>query len=240
MKEKKDRVILKTVIAMLVVLIVFFIQGAVAVVGQARGLASAATRGAILWGSVLLTILFFFVKNKEIASLGFRKMAPGAAKKLLFFVPILAVALSNLIAGIDLSEGAKTVFANLFFTLAIGMIEEVYFRGIICNMWLKKSVVKAVIISSVLFGLAHLLNVIGGASPVMTLLQICFAFVYGLVFAVILHLGGSIIPCVLLHALHDFCSFISAEGSRGLNIALGMAQFLILLLYFVYLIKKEK
>ncbi|MBO4750470.1 MAG: CPBP family intramembrane metalloprotease [Lachnospiraceae bacterium] len=238
--KKKDRVVLKTVIACLVVLFVFFVQGAVVVVGQLEGLSSILSRGGILWGAAILTLLFFLVKDKGIAGLGFRKMNPGSAKKFLYFLPILVVALSHLIFGIDRSDGIKIVLANLFFTLAIGMIEELYFRGIICGLLLRKGVAKAVIISAVLFGLAHLMNVMGGAHLVETILQILFAFTYGLVFAVIFYVGGSIVPCLLLHALHDFCSFISADGSLALNIAVGTVQFLILLIYFIYLIKKEK
>ena len=238
--EKKDRTVLKTVIAFLIVLVVFFVQGAVVVVGQLQGLASIMIRGCVLWGAAILTLLFFFVKNKGLSEIGLRKMIPGTAKKVVFFVPILVVAFSHLICGIDRNEGVKTVLANLFFTLAIGMIEELYFRGIICGMWLRKSVGKAVIISSVLFGVAHILNVVGGANLLSTIFQIMFAFTYGLVFAVIFYVGGSIVPCLLLHALHDFCSFISADGSLTLNIALGFLQFLVLLIYFIFLIRKER
>lgn len=51
-----------------------------------------------------------------------------------------------------------------------------------------------------------------------TVLQICFALVYGMVFALIFAESGSLLPCVLLHALHDFCAFISGEGSAQFEI----------------------
>ena len=43
------------------------------------------------------------------------------------------------------------------------MAEEIFFRGIICGLWLKHDTIKAMIISSVLFGLSHILNIAGGA-----------------------------------------------------------------------------
>lgn len=43
------------------------------------------------------------------------------------------------------------------------MAEEVFFRGIICGAWLGHGVEKAMMISSVLFGLSHILNIAGGA-----------------------------------------------------------------------------
>ena len=55
----------------------------------------------------------------------------------------LLIALSPLVAGVDLEEVAAFLFANLFLTLGIGMAEEIFFRGIICNLWLKYGVIKA-------------------------------------------------------------------------------------------------
>ena len=49
--------------------------------------------------------------------------------------------------------------------------------------------------------------------------------------------SGSIIPCVLLHALHDFCSFISGDGSAQFEVVLGAVQFIVLLAYFIYLLR---
>ena len=96
---------------------------------------------------------------------------------------------------------------------------------------------KAMIISSVLFGFSHLLNIAGGAEFGETVLQICFALVYGMVFALIFAESGSLLPCVLLHALHDFCSFISGEASAQFEIILGAVQFIVLLVYFLYLFR---
>ena len=163
-------------------------------------------------------------------------MEKGAAKRLLYFVPLLVIAFSHFTAGFDMAEGLKFAMANIFFTLSIGMAEEIYFRGIICNMWLEKGIVKAMFVSAILFALCHLLNMAGGACVTATFLQICFAFIYGLVFALIFATGKSIVPCVLLHSLHDFCSFISADGSLTFNILLGSIQVVILIVYLIYLV----
>ena len=149
----------------------------------------------------------------------------------------MIIAFSHFASGFDVKEGFGYIAANLFFTLSIGMAEELYFRGILCNIWLKKGPVRAMVVSSVLFGVCHLLNIAGGSGLAVTLLQICFAILYGLVFALIFIRSGSLIPCVLLHALHDLCSFLSAEGSVTMSIVLGAIQTVILILYFVYLLK---
>ena len=76
-----------------------------------------------------------------------------------------------------------------------------------------------------------------GAELGETVLRICFALVYGMVFALIFAESGSLLPCVLLHALHDFCAFISGEGSAQFEIILGAVQFIVLLVYFLYLFR---
>lgn len=236
-KEKKDKRIIKTVIATMVLLIAFFVQGAVVVMWGISGVNSALYRGCIIWTLVILTLLYYSLKYKSLSILGFVRMEKGTAKRLLFFIPLFVIAFSHFIAGVDSGIGIKFGLANIFFTLSIGMAEEIYFRGIICNMWLEKGIVKAMVVSAVLFGLCHLLNIAGGASLEATALQICFAFIYGLVFALLFAVGKSIVPCVFLHALHDFCSFISADGSMTFNIVLGSIQFVILMIYFAYLLK---
>ena len=224
-------------IALLIMLAFFFVQGAAAVAGHLEGTTSALVRGGIIWLLVICTLLYFAVRHKIIAVLRFCRPKEGSLKKLLFCVPLIVIALSHFAAGPASGLSIGLFAADLFLTLSIGMAEEIYFRGIICNVWLEKGPYKAMVISSVLFGISHLMNIAGGAGVLATLLQICFAFIYGLVFALIFIRSGSLIPCILLHALHDMCSFISADGTVTVNVVLGAVQTLILVIYFVYLMK---
>ena len=233
--KRKDRIVPKTAGAMLVLLLFFFAQGAIVVIGEIEGISSILIRGGVIWGLVALTLAYYIIRYKEISKLGFRSAEKGAAKRMLYFSPLLLIALSPFTAGINFNGGAALILANLFLTLGIGMAEEIFFRGIICGAWLGHGVGKAMMISSLLFGLSHILNIAGGAELGETVLQICFALVYGMIFALIFAESGSLLPCVLLHALHDFCAFISGEGSAQFEIILGAVQFIVLLVYFLYL-----
>ena len=235
----KNKQVLRTVTALLILLVFFFAQGAAAVVFQLEGSVSALVRGGIILLLVICTLLYFAVRHKSIAVLGFCRPKEGSLKKLLFCVPLIVVALSHFVVGPASGLSIGLFAADLFLTLSIGMAEEIYFRGIICNVWLEKGPYKAMVISSVLFGISHLMNIAGGAGVLATLLQICFAFIYGLVFALIFIRSGSLIPCILLHALHDMCSFISADGTVTVNVVLGAVQTLILVMYLIYLMKEE-
>lgn len=234
---KQDRIILKTAMATLVLLLFFFAQGAIVAITGIEGVPSALIRSAVIWGLVALTLAYSIIRYKGISKLGFRGMEKGAAKRVLYFVPLLIISFSPFTAGMNFDGGVALILANLFLTLGIGMAEEIFFRGIICGLWLGRGIVKAMMIFSLLFGLGHILNIAGGAGLGETVLQICFALVYGMVFALIFAESGSLLPCVLLHALHDFCAFISGEASTQFEIILGAVQFIVLLVYFLYLFR---
>lgn len=236
-KDGADRII-KTIIATGILLLVFFVQGAAVVVNGLEGIESAVVRGFVLWSLVLITIAF--CKYRRLSFPGFHRTNRISVRQLYYFIPLIVIALTPFCCGIDVDSGMGIIFANFFLTLGIGFCEEIYFRGIICNLWLKKGEKTAIMVSSILFAVCHLMNLAGGADIIETILQICFAFVYGVVFAFIFIVCHSIWPCIILHALHDFCSFISAEGNALENIVLGSVQFIILLCYAVIIMYRKK
>lgn len=127
--KRKDRIVLKTAGAMLVLLLFFFAQGAIVVITGIEGIPSALIRGAVIWGLVIITLANSIIRYKGISKLGFRSAEKGAAKRMLYFSPLLLIALSPFAAGINFNGGAALILANLFLTLGIGMAEEVFFRG---------------------------------------------------------------------------------------------------------------
>jgi hypothetical protein len=236
----KDYKVIKTIIATMVLLVFYFVQGAVVIINELEGTKSVLIQGMIIWTSVIVAVVFSIIKNRNLTSIGFCKPEKNSSKKLLYYIPMLVVALLAWVLGIDFDKGRGFILAYLFFTLSVGFAEEIYFRGIICNMWIEESEKKAIILSSVLFGICHLMNVLGGASLIQTIVQICFAFVYGVAVALIFMIGKSILPCILLHAFHNFCSFISREGSMQINVILGVIQFIIIIVYIAVIIRKKK
>ena len=230
------KLVRNTILAMVTVLLFYFAQGAAVVMGGLEGLQAITVQAAIIWCCSLVAILFFLIKDHSLKKLGFRKPEAVMAKRFLYYIPAIVVALASF-AGELMTDGSGLFLPNLIFTLGIGLTEELYFRGIICNMWKEKEKT-AIILSSVLFGLSHLMNVMGGAGLVETLLQIAFAFTYGVVMALILLRTKSIWPCILLHAFHDFCGFITSEGDERITIIVATFQFAVLLAYCIYLVVK--
>lgn len=235
--EKQNKKILKTIIAMATFLLFMFAQGAIVVTGCIDRYWALWARAGIIWGLVLITLCFFWVRFKSVSVLGFRKTQPGSAKRVLFYVPLVLISSLYFVTGFNFGEGPYYAHATLFFTLAIGMAEEIYFRGIICGIWRETGERKAMLISAILFALCHVMNLAGGADLTGTFLQICFTFIYGMVFAILYMISKSLVPCVMLHTLHDLCCYLSAGGTVRFSILLAGMQFLILLIYFLWLLK---
>jgi len=101
----------------------------------------------------------------------------------------------------------------------IGFIEELIFRGFLFRMMEKSSVKIAVIVSSVTFGMGHIINLLNGAELIPTLIQICYATATGYLFVIIFHKSKSLVPCIITHCLVNSLSVFNVENTLSLYIA---------------------
>ena len=146
---------------------------------------------------------------------------------LLFSLPALAVALNNLpiyplASGLAKVTSPRWVVALLFLEcLAVGLFEEICFRGVIFLGFLekrrgsKKGQFAAIILSSAVFGAIHLVNVFFGASIGATVLQIGYSFLIGAMCSVILMRTSNIWLCAIIHAVFNFCGAIVPRCGEG-------------------------
>ena len=113
----------------------------------------------------------------------------------------------------------------LGYMLWVGFVEEILFRGLLFKAIAKDNVKLAIIISSVTFGLGHLINMFKGAIAV------------GLLFVTIFYRGGSIWPCIITHSAIDMVSaFARMEGLRAeKRILFSVINFLIVAAYTIIL-----
>ena len=71
------------------------------------------------------------------------------------------------------------------------------------------------IVSSVTFGIGHLVNLFNGSGMdlVNNICQICFAIAVGFLFVTIFYHGGSLLPCIITHsAINSLGTFVNEEG----------------------------
>ena len=93
---------------------------------------------------------------------------------------------------------------SLSYAIIPGIFEEVAFRGLILTVLMTKYKPKtAIISSSLLFGLAHSVNILFGQDIIITIAQLGFAFFLGILLAYIVVKTNSLLPAILVHYLLD-------------------------------------
>ena len=137
-------------------------------------------------------------------------------KGLLLILPAFIVVIFNspIIAliskGVTFKQSGLNVLFYALYCLSIGIFEEAVFRGLVfplCLRITKKSKLNlffAVALSSGIFAILHLLNLIGGASVGATFLQVGYSFLIGGLCAICLSVCKNIFIPIILHALFDF------------------------------------
>lgn len=106
-------------------------------------------------------------------------------KDVLFYLPLLALASSNLWNGVTIRFSAVETALYVVSMCLVGFLEEVIFRGLLFRALSPKGLKQAIVISSLTFGMGHIVNLLAGAEPISTLLQICYATAIGFLFTTI-------------------------------------------------------
>lgn len=119
--------------------------------------------------------------------------------------------------GLSFDSYTDLLLMFLMQLLIVAFIEETVFRGIMLRILLAKGTFTAVWISSILFGVTHSLQLIGGQSLEDTLIQIVYALLVGLVLSLLIMDGQSIILTILFHGFNNFFNFMGNEESSILS-----------------------
>ena len=164
--------------------------------------------------NVALTVsLFLFLKtNNLMQKYGLCKTSLPAGK-FLWYIPLLILASHNLWNGVRMNLPLAGTACYVMHMLCVGFMEEVIFRGLLFKAIAKSNVREAIVISSVTFGLGHVLNLFNGSGMelVSNLCQIVGAIAIGFLFVTIFYRGGSLISCIITHSAIDVASAFANE-----------------------------
>ena len=162
------------------------------------------------------------------------------SRQMLWFVPLWIVASGNLWGGIRANYAMPRLAFAMVSMALVGFAEEVIFRGFLFKAMLDSGSEKsAIIVSSVTFGMGHIVNLLNGQGTSETAIQVVFAITVGLLFTLAFHYGGSLWPCIIAHSLIDVASVVSALEGLLHWIYLGVA-FVVIVAYSVYLVRTGK
>jgi hypothetical protein len=171
-------------------------------------------------------------------AVGFRR--PAQPRHLLFFLPLFLPVLINLAVGLNV-PGLWRFTQLLAIALLIGFAEEAIFRGLMLNALKARGLWQAALITSLLFGLSHSLNLLSGKSGADILIQISYALAIGFAFAALVLKKGILWPLVIAHTLIDFTSFIGKATVPAVwNVVAGVALTFLFMSYGLYLMRQQR
>lgn len=197
--------------------------------------------------SVMLSVsLFVFIKkNNLLVKYGLCK-PKIAASKMLFYIPLLLLLTANLCCGLSLNLSTLEVVLYILTMFCVGFLEETIFRGLLFKAMSKNGMKFAVVISSVTFGIGHIIRLFNGSGAELlpNLLQVAYAIAAGFMFVMIFIKSKSLVLCIITHSVFNALSVFSDEATLTMQNRVKSCVFLILVsgsyAIFIALTAKKK
>lgn len=184
---------------------------------------------------ITITLVSTIISTKKTKYYGLVKV--NKPNKYLYFVPLTLLVLINFIGGIKIQNTPKEITLFILTMLEVGFIEEILFRGYLFKILEKDNQKTAIIITSLTFGIGHIVNLLNGADFIPTLIQILYSISIGYLFVKILIKTKSLWPCIITHSLLNALSIFSNQTTIIFYISSILLLF-ISLSYSFYLNKK--
>lgn len=190
----------------------------------------------------LTVVIFLWVRKQGLLSYYGLCASKVPARRMLWYLPLIVVSTSNLWRGVAVNMQMLECLCYMVSMLCVGFLEEIIFRGFLFNAIRRDSEWQAVVITSLTFGLGHILNLVNGsgAATFETVCQVFFAVGMGLLFAAVISRGGSLWPCICAHSAIDVLSAFANDAglTPQVRLIVGAVEMVVALPYAVYLLKK--
>lgn len=99
----------------------------------------------------------------------------------------------------------------------------------------KDNIKSAIFVTSITFGIGHIINLLNGAEFISTIFQILSAVSIGYLFVIIFYKSKSLVPCIITHSLFNALSIFYVENS--LAIFINLFLIIIPFVYARYILK---
>ncbi len=176
---------------------------------------------------IMCIVLFQFIKNNGLLEKYGLIQPKIRAQKMLYYLPLVLMMGVNLIYGFDIYTSLIEAVVYVLTMLCVGFLEEVIFRGLLFHAMKKDNLKWAIIVSSLTFGMGHILNLFNGNSNLLpSLLQVLYATAAGFMFVMIYLKSNSLIPCIIAHGVFNALS-VFTPANIGYKTQIISALFLI-------------
>ena len=166
-------------------------------------------------GLFLAATLFCFLKKHRLTAKYGLCRAKTAPSAMLYYLPAILMLTANLWHGVSVRIGALETVLYILSMFCVGFLEEVIFRGLLYRAMAADDPKSAVIVSSLTFGIGHIVNLFNGSGAEMfvTLLQVFYAAAAGFMFVMIYVKTDSLIGCIVIHGVFNALSVFTKEPS---------------------------
>lgn len=191
---------------------------------------------------IMSLILFFWIKNNHLTEKYGLCRSKIPAKKFLYYLPLAVIASGKLWSGFGLPYGIAGGICFFISMCCVGFLEEVIFRGLLFRAMEKDGLKSAVIVSSLTFGIGHIVNLFNGSGRDLasSLIQIFFAVMVGFTLVLIFYFSGSLISCIVFHSINNALSAFESAGTMDPKLSMILNIILIIIVlggYVLYLLK---
>lgn len=203
-------------------LAIFLVVNIVAVnIGVNLGV-SMHTAAVIPLGTLTLIMVIHLVRSGIATQIGLGRQSKVPAFRMWFYLPLWMLAFIPLTQGVRTDLTILLVITILGHFIAIGVLEEILFRGLLLKALLDQDKpVRAVVISSLTFGAGHAVSLLIGQGLTDTGLQIINATLVGFIFTMIVYLTGSLHAVIAAHILYNIMATVSVVTDGNLLILAG-------------------
>ena len=191
-------------------------------------------------GAVLTAVLVLFLgRHGLLGYCGLRKMAVSW-KSVGYFLPVIVLSTVNFWCGLQWNMLPLHTALYILSMVFVAVLEEVIFRGLLFRAMLPSGRGAAILVSSLTFGVGHIVNLLLGAELLSTALQLVHASAIGFCFTAVFLVTGSILPCILAHAFINCTSVFAVQPSAMGDVVVCVVISVLAVGYGWWLLKKRE
>ena len=198
----------------------------------------------LIVGILITTILVVWMKkNNLLEKYGLCK-SEISSKRLLYYIPLIIISLTNLCFGVTINHSLLEISIFIGTMFLVGFLEEIIFRGFLFTAMSKDNVKVAIIVSSITFGMGHIINLINGSGMNLfsNLLQVEYAIAIGFLFTIMFYKTKSLWPCIITHGVtNSLAIFVNKEMlTQTDEVVIAIIWTVISIFYTIYIIKQTR
>ncbi len=162
---------------------------------------------------LLIAVMLGFIRRNKLTEY-YGICAPKESMRgMLYYIPLLLISTVNIWFGIVFNKPFTEGLVFFFAMIATGIVEEIIFRGFLFRGMAKDNLRSAVILTSILFGIGHIVNLFNGkdVSLLENICQVFYAVSIGFLLVSVLLKGESLIPCMITHSTFNALSVFANE-----------------------------